>query len=263
MPQDLRYDVARDQLHPVLQNVLIPFEEDEPLSEFLMDCRARPHTWLDMALLFGLSQITDAYNAHGILGLYPMHLLSTDQWQALVPKRLHGGRLLDIGAGQGFVTQYARPLFSTIAAVEVAPSLVRRLAARGFEAHQADITEQPDLFPPESFEVVSLLNVLDRCERPHTLLRHALQFLKPGGVLITADPLPLEQRVRGDVRAPKERLGAHAGTWEECLSDFYTNTLVPNSLTPIAVSRLPYVYKSVDGAGFEALDDFVIACRKG
>lgn len=263
MPEDPRYDVDTRELPQALREVFTQFEQDEALTAFLADCNAHPHTWFDMALLFGLSQITETYNAHGILGLYPMHLLSTPQWEALVPIELYGGRLLDIGAGQGFVTEYARPLFSEITAIETASSMVRRLHARGFRARQADITTEPNLFPHESFDVVSILNVLDRCEHPLTLLTHALQFLKPGGVLILSDPLPLEQRVRGNIHAPKEQLGASTGTWEKCLSELYTNVVVPHNLTPLCVSRLPYVYKSVDGVGFEVLDDFVIACRKG
>ncbi len=262
MSQELRYSIGKEQLPKALRSVVVPFEQDEALTSFLADCQERPHTALDMTRLFCLSLCTDPYNAHAVLGLYPMHLLSAQQWETLVPKHLHGGRLLDIGAGQGFVTEHARALFSEIVAVETAPAMVRRLKARGFSAHCADITVQSDLLPRESFDVVSVLNVLDRCVRPRTLLNHACQFLSPGGVLIISDPLPLEQRVRGNTRVPKEQLGAHSGTWEECLSEFYTNVLVPESLTPVAVTRTPYVYKSTGKPGFEALDDFVIVCKK-
>lgn len=203
-----------------------------------------------------------AYEVHGVLGMYPMHLLGSEQWKRLVPERLWGGRLLDVGAGQGFVTQYARPLFTEIVTTETAKSMAVRLRARGFETCTEDITTQPDLFLQKSFDVVSILNVLDRCDKPKTLLQHATNFLKDDGVLIISDPLPLSQHIRSSSRKPAERLGADAGTWEECLSSLYTDVVEPAGLVATFVTRMPYLYKNTKREPFIALDDFVMVCRK-
>lgn len=247
---------------PPLGAVFIELHEDTELEGFISDCREHPHTWKKLIALSLLSQVVPAYEAHGILGMYPMHLLGSEQWKLLVPERLRNGRLLDIGAGQGFVTEFARPLFSDVVATETAKSMAVRLRARGFEACTEDITSKPDLFLHKSFDVVSILNVLDRCDKPKTLLRNAINFLKDDGVLILSDPLPLNQHIRSSSRRPAEKLGADAGTWEHCLNDFHTNTVLPAGLTPTLVSRLPYIYKNTKMEPFVALDDFVMVCKK-
>ena len=256
------FGVSVDALVSPLGTVFVESKEDEELRSFMRNCREHPHTWKDFATLSLLSQVMPAYEAHGVLGMYPMHLLGTEQWSLLVPKRLAGGRLLDVGAGQGFVTQYARPLFSEIVATETAKSMAVRLRSRGFETCTEDITDKPDLFLRKSFDVISILNVLDRCERPKRLLQNAINFLKDDGVLILSDPLPLSQHVRSSLKRPAEYLGADAGTWEQCLSSFYTDVVEPAGLVATLVTRTPYLCKNTKHEPFVVLDDFVMVCSK-
>src|SRR5258708_6189205 len=64
----------------------------------------------------------------------------------------------------------------------------RRLPNGGVRRHALDLGESQ---PPNSpFDAVSLLNVLDRCRRPRTLLQNCLTALEPGGVFIVALALP-------------------------------------------------------------------------
>ena len=58
------------------------------------------------------------------------------------------------------------------------------------------------------YDVITCLNVLDRCDRPLTLLRQMRRALRPGGLLVVALVLPLapyvehgECRGRGRERA--------------------------------------------------------------
>ncbi len=259
---DFQYEVSRESLEPALASVFVELHEDRELTDFIQYCMEHPHTLMELTLLPLLCVFMTAYEAHGVLGMYPMHLLGSAQWEMLVPQRLRGGRLLDVGAGQGFVTEYARPLFKEIVATETAKSMAVRLRARGFETCTEDITYCPELFLKKSFDVVSILNVLDRCDKPRTLLQNARSFLKDDGVLIISDPLPLSQHVRSSSKRPIENLGADTGTWEHCLNDFYINTVLPAGLTPILVSRLPYVYRNIKHEPCVVLDDFVMVCAK-
>lgn len=259
---DFVYQIDTALLPPELRKVCYQFAPDTELETFVKDCREHPHSGLDFLALSVLSSVLPAYEAHGVLGMYPMHLLSSLQWEALVPLRLRGGRLLDIGAGQGFVTEHAKNLFEEIVVTETAPSMVRRLRARGFDAHAADITEDPSFFPARSFSVVSILNVLDRCERPQTLLRNAQTLLANDGVLIISDPIPFAQQVRSHRGKVEEKIEIGQGTWEECLGSFYKEVIEPAGLVPIYVSRLPYIYKSSRAQPYVVLDDFVMVCTK-
>lgn len=256
------YAVHPELLPEELQGVLSISKPDRALEAFIRDCEEHPHTPLQMAILSLIEQFVPSYEAHGMLGMYPMHILGPQQWEQMVPTHLRGGSLLDVGAGQGFVTEHARSLFSSITATETARSMVRRLWDRGFAAHPLDITDSPAAFPKESYDVVSVLNVLDRCERPLTLLSNALSFLRHGGLLIISDPLPISQRVRGAHHVVKESIGGNCTIWEESLANLYHNTIVPLGLTPTLVTRLPYIYKSSGREPYVILDDFVLVCKK-
>lgn len=259
------YGIRRDLLPAELRDAVIPFREDAELREFVRSCRESPHSLEEIARERELASRVPAFEAHGRLGMFPMHLLSRAQWGALVPLRLRGGALLDIGAGQGFVTEKARRLFSRIVATEVAPSLVERLRERGFEAYEADLATEEAPFPDEGFEVVSVLNVIDRCDRPYDLIARAAEHLRPGGLLILADPLPFSQQVRGIglPGTPAQALPrAEGGSWEEHLSRFIEDALLPLGLRIRRVSRLPYLSKNSAERPIVAHDDFLVVCER-
>jgi SAM-dependent methyltransferase len=48
----------------------------------------------------------------------------------------------------------------------------------------------PASLQAEPYDAIALLNVLDRCDKPRTLLQRCLALLKPGGRLIVALALP-------------------------------------------------------------------------
>eukprot|EP00948_MAST-09A_sp_MAST-9A-sp1_P003467 g3467.t1 len=99
---------------------------------------------------------------------------------------------LDIGAGCGDTTDSLAPLFETVHALETSFMMQRTLASKGY-------------YPPPSatesssgYNVVFLLNVLDRCEDPVSLLKYARSMLKKrntfdrdgGGKLVIGSVLP-------------------------------------------------------------------------
>lgn len=107
-----------------------------------------------------------------------MHIFSTEQIEHLLRKSLYhlnaSGKLLDIGAGDGNVTKELAPLFSSVCTTEMSSHMIGRLQQRGFDAR---LTTDPDVFASDApFDVVSCLNVLDRCSRPVSVNRLHLQF---------------------------------------------------------------------------------------
>ena len=96
--------------------------------------------------------------------------------------QVSGGRLLDVGCGAGNFLRAAQ--HRCLWQVEgVDPSLAAVTAARefGFPVQQATL-EQTD-FAPNSFDVITLLGVLEHLHNPVVTMRHVRQLLKPTGVV--------------------------------------------------------------------------------
>jgi 2-polyprenyl-3-methyl-5-hydroxy-6-metoxy-1,4-benzoquinol methylase len=89
-----------------------------------------------------------------------MHVLSTAQFREhlRLPEPSKLGRLLDIGAGDGGVTEQLAPLFDTVEVSEANLAMRLRLAMRGWKVHNLTSWLQP----AEKYDVVACLNVLDR-----------------------------------------------------------------------------------------------------
>ncbi len=115
------------------------------------------------------------------------------------------GLVLELGSGPGHpgtvrVDLNHRLLRSGPAAAELAPDprFEDSLAVRPGVAVCADAIDPP--FPPESFDAVALVNLLDSCRDPALALAQADALVKPGGTLILTcafafgDPTPPSRR---------------------------------------------------------------------
>jgi len=176
-------------------------------------------------------------------------------------KKRTAGRLLDIGAGDGRVTTQFAPCFDEVVTTEVASQMVKRLRAKGFTCHQtADIkTGVPH---DGGYDVVSLFNVIDRCNFPRQLLMDVKPFLKSiNSRVIVATPLPLNAWVEVGTKwvRPAERLTGRCcgGTWEDGVKELAREYFLPCGFKVLSVSRLPYLSQGDNYRPFYVLDDAV------
>ena len=231
------------------------------------------------------------FDINGLLGIYPLHLWTSDQLQQLMQHAV--GRessarfaaVLDVGSGHGEVTTILRNAVvnndngSKLVTTETSPVMAKRLENLGFECWNEDIsmTYPQRIASGVSFDLVSFLNVIDRTPKPVTLLLAAHTMLKPDGLLLVATPLPFRpfyftndhkghsrssshQRKHGQ---PLESLGlTKTGTWDDQAETFLTNVLPSRGFTPLAFSRVPYVSGGDFFKPFTALDDIVVIARK-
>jgi len=200
------------------------------------------------------------FDANALTGMYRMQLLPESAWRILLQGH-GGGRLLDVGAGSGDVTTALAPCFDEVEATEVS----RRLTKRGVRCHPVDLTEAP--WTGAAFDAVSLLNVLDRCQRPRQLLRHCLQALAPGGVFIVALALPYRPFYFDGPATPEplERLECdpgRAGTWEDGARRFIERDLLPRGLRLQCFARAPYLSAGDSARPLYELDDVVAVLSK-
>jgi SAM-dependent methyltransferase len=262
----LRYNVDLPRLEE-LRTSFFQFGVDEGAARYIENAEATRHgrlvTWMHRALRFFLSD----FDINGYLGTYPMHVLSTSQWRALLNDsgfgEQGGTRLLDVGAGRGDATSHLAQLFHETIVTETSSAMASRLRKQGYTCIQGDITERSNL--DGNFDAVSLLNVLDRCDRPLSLLGKARTLLKPGGLLIIALVLPYGPFVYdgGQPRSPRERLPITSSDWESATSEFIRLALLPLGLELKAFTRAPYLSGGDAQKSIYELDDLVVVMKAG
>lgn len=252
---------ALARLPPRWRERFEPLPPDPFVEGFARGAHARPHGPVRGALRAVLRRALSDFDADGLLGTHPMALFGPRSWEALVGG---GGRLLDVGAGSGDVTVHARGLFDQIVTTELSGPMARRLRRRGLVCHRVDLAVEP--LPGEApFDVVSVLDVLDRCDRPRSLLRAARALLAPGGRLLLSVPLPVRPHVDvgGVTVDPDEPLAGHGATWEEALVDLLEGTVEPCGLSVVRLARAPYLSRGSTAAPLHVLDAAVVLAEPG
>lgn len=204
---DAHFAVDEEALIPAARKAWVPLVPDAAGYGFAQRCEARRHGYVRGALHSFLRHFMSDFDVNGLLNMYPLHLLSVEQWTRLLSVG-EGATLLDVGAGNGDLTAQLAPLFGRVDATEAASAMRRRLRKRGFSVI--------DLPGQGRYDAVSCLHVLDRTAQPISLLRTLSRLVAPGGQLVVSVPLPLEPfYYEGPyVREPLESLGVTGKTWE-------------------------------------------------
>ncbi len=145
--------------------------------------------------------------------------------------------------------------------------MARRLRKRGLPCWFGRVGEGAagdPLTGEGTYDVISLLNVIDRTQKPRALLRTVVASLPPRGLLLLATPLPYEPFFYdgGVTRHPEEKLAVSAERWEDAVRELWTNELEPLGLQLRALTRLPYLSGGdVENPAY-VLDDAVLVCEK-
>jgi SAM-dependent methyltransferase len=157
------------------------------------------------------------------------------------------GALLDVGAGDGNVTEKLAWLFESVSVTEVSEPMIARLTERGYSAYLTDTVSPAQLGEPR-FQCVSCLNVLDRCSTPLTLMRQLRAMLDPANpraVILIAVVLPFCPFVENGTEQlePDERFPAleRCATFESAAAAVVETLFAPAKLRVVAFSRVPYL----------------------
>jgi SAM-dependent methyltransferase len=182
---------------------------------------------------------------------------------------------LDVGCGSGRVTAMLAPLFDSCLCTEADPAMSKKPALRGLTCVN---TRDVDSLPSElRFDLVSLLNVLDRCALPHTLLRQLYRRLRNADSrLIVACPLPFHQAVEqgGEWISARERI-TEACFCEDCAPQTPLWSMWLQGLSSLqhmfesagfkveAWGRIPYLSQGDTYSDYYYLDDAIFVLSKG
>jgi 2-polyprenyl-3-methyl-5-hydroxy-6-metoxy-1,4-benzoquinol methylase len=111
------------------------------------------------------------------------------------------GRLLDMGCGLGFFLKAMTPYGNWEAyGCEISAAAVRYARETlGLKAVIRNQLENVD-FPRDSFDIITMWDVIDHILRPDALLRHCHALLKPGGICFIRTPNILTQLPRARLK---------------------------------------------------------------
>jgi SAM-dependent methyltransferase len=256
------FDVSMTRWPDAMRRAFIALGPDDGLCQFLAEIQQRRASVARTRWQRGLRWLMSDYDANALLDMYPMHLLSTSQAERLLMRSTRGGSLLDIGAGNGDVTAAIAPLFDRVCVLEASRWARYRLKRRGFWVDTYDVAKQGIRGGP--YDVIALLNVLDRTELPLTLLEQIRRGMSDTTQLLLSIPLPYRPHsYRGAMsREPVERLPIVGSNFSDALLRLVQQLLLPLGFSIARMTRLPYVSGGDAEVAMTALDAAVVVCRK-
>ncbi|XP_048266197.1 protein-L-histidine N-pros-methyltransferase isoform X2 [Bombus terrestris] len=263
------YKVDRTKIRDDLLRLWIPLgtglhhdQPDRTAEIFLMKSIERSDSlplqaWHSLARS-ALSWFISRTSINGLLGRGSMHVFSCEQFQKFMAASGFTGpwhSLVDLGAGDGATTAHVAHLFEKVYATDISAPMRWALARRKFTV--LDVEKWHESGP---FDVILCLNLLDRCDRPNTLLRRLKSSLAPGGRLVVALVLPFSPYVevgeRGDHK-PSEYLPVKGNGLEGQIASLVDRVFAPLSLRCLVWSKLPYLCEGDLGQAYYFLDDVI------
>jgi 2-polyprenyl-3-methyl-5-hydroxy-6-metoxy-1,4-benzoquinol methylase/DNA-directed RNA polymerase subunit RPC12/RpoP len=96
------------------------------------------------------------------------------------------GKLLDVGAASGYFLDLARSKGWDVEGIEISSYGAELGRKKGIPMHTGTLLSYPS--KPESFDAVSMLDVIEHVQDPEAEIQKAASLLKVGGVLIINTP---------------------------------------------------------------------------
>ncbi|TGZ59261.1 hypothetical protein CRM22_009176 [Opisthorchis felineus] len=267
------YLIRPEYLKPELLQKFVQSEQDTETQEFLSRCFEKSD-WFFTHLYHAIAKAVLTWfmtstSINGLLRRGSMFVYSSQQFGTLLEiktgDRLHS--LLDLGAGDGMVTAKMAPYFEQVYVTELSHTMQWRLSERGFTVIDVDAwSKVPE--DPESgsvcYDVVSCLNVLDRCDAPMTMLEQISRVLKPDtGRLVLGIVLPLKQYVEINAdKSPSEVLEvSDSHIWEVQLNSLVNRVLKPAKFEVLRWTRVPYLCEGDFTQSFYYLNEAILVLR--
>ena len=204
------------------------------------------------------------HETHGhqsLLDRGSMFVFSTTQFDQLlgIDEAWKADSLLDLGAGDGKVAEKMAGHFQHIYTTEISTQMRKQLVKRGFAVLGIDEwTEQ-------KYDIISCLNLLDRCDKPLTLLKQIRESLKEDGRLVIASVSPYSAYVeenKSNGNKPTEWLAIRKTKCvEEQVNQMVENVFIPSGFEVVSFSRLPYLCEGDLTTSFYVLYDILFVLK--
>lgn len=264
------YSCDTTRLPPELADCFVQLDRDDETNAFINDCVWTAHN-VCLQLFYSfvnllLSLFLSRTDINGLLDRGHMFVFSKQHLRKLISRAQFerdrtSSTLLDIGAGDGCVTQQLSEFAASVCATEASALMRRALKRNNFHVLDLDKWYGPSA---PAYSIISILNVLDRCDKPRTLLWQAHRQLEIGGLLVIALVLPfapfVEQGARK--RRPSEKLEIRGSSWEEGVTTLWKNVIEPLGFQPVALTRVPYLSEGDLTKEYYMLDNVVLVLKK-
>ncbi|XP_056100676.1 methyltransferase-like protein 9 isoform X1 [Rhinichthys klamathensis goyatoka] len=260
------YRCSPDLLGESVRSVFVQSRLDEETLAFLQKSEEKS-SWLFTQLYHSLfstifSPIVSRTSINGFLGRGSMFVFSKDQFRRLlqIEPEWKGRRMLDLGAGDGGVTEVMGCHFNEVFTTEVSTPMKWHLQRKSYSLLGVDEWHQTGF----QFDLISCLNLLDRCDEPLQLLRDIKKSLVPGtGRLVLAAVVPFQPYVEtgGSWVRPKEHIELEGKSWEDQVTQLNSDVFLKMGFELEAVTRLPYLCEGDMYRDYYMLDDAVFVLR--
>ncbi|BFZ19469.1 hypothetical protein BsWGS_22509 [Bradybaena similaris] len=259
------YRVIVSRFPEDLRAKFIQFHQDEGTDLFLENCLEKSNQ-IFTQLFYSLARpvlnmFMTQTSINGLLHRGSMFIFSKSQFEQLLgfsPYHKEDS-LLDLGAGDGMVTRQMSAYFHTVYATEMSGMMVRRLRSQGFKVLGVSDWQTTGV----KYDLVSCLNLLDRCDKPLTLLADIKASLKPGsGRLLVAVVIPFKPYVEFESKThqPSEFIHVKGSNFEEQIEHF-VSIFQQSGFEVEKFSRLPYLCEGDLRHSFYVLTDAVFILK--
>lgn len=246
-----------------IKAVFVQLFEDEETKRFISHSVEKSNSWLlqmyhSVGALF-LAPFLTQTDINGYLQRGSMFVFSAHHFRTLLDKGgvqfqssdKVGQSVIDIGAGDGAVTSTFKTFFDEVYATETSGQMRRRLDEKGIV-----VVDEINWHTTRKFDVVTCLNVIDRCDMPISLLNSIKEALADKGLLILAMVLPFKPFVEDNTQndnKPTEMLPIREDTQLIDIVRIVTNL----GFTLRSWTRLPYLCEGDLRQSLYVLDDYV------
>jgi len=192
---------------------------------------------------------------NAILNRGTMFVLSRDQFITMTDD-FTGDKLIDLGAGDGRPTMAMFSSFEEVYATETSAPMRKILSANKIKVLEIETWQNSG-----PYDMISMLNLLDRASTPITILNTAKQALKPQGLLLIALVLPFRPYVEASpTHKPTELMDIKGKTEEEQLVSA-VQAIQAQGFRLVKWSKLPYLCEGDLSQSVYHLTDYIMVFK--
>jgi len=201
---------------PEIRSKFLQFHNDSETEAFITSSFEQSD-WILTQLWYNFAKSILSWfycqtDINGMLNRGSMFVFSKEQFLKMTKLEANTklDTMLDLGAGDGRPTQSMSCFFTETFTTEVSAPMRKSLGQKGFKVLEID-----NWLKPCGYDLISALNLFDRCDKPLGIVADIHTSLKPGGFFLVALVLPFKPYVESvPSHKPSEKMNIVGETFE-------------------------------------------------